>query len=124
MHTSSMFSIKSSLPCSDRETSFPMQCCRPPLIAMRRGSPLPSRGKYSAVSNDWQVALNYLYASDYAPSEALWFSLPDVAVSVLLTRKVPVIVDAFKLVPHGKLFDLKPIRLGGEIGRASCRERV
>ena len=76
---------------------------------------VPSRGKYSAASNDWQVALSYLYAYDYAPSEALWFSLPDVVASVLLTGKAPVIVDAFKLVPYGKLADLKPIRLGGEV---------
>src|SRR6266404_6567075 len=77
---------------------------------------LPSRGKYSAVSNDWQVVLNYLYASDHAQSEALWFSLPDVAASVLLTGKIPVIVDAFKLVPYRKLANLKSIRLGGEVG--------
>src|SRR6266446_1275024 len=38
MHTSSMFSMKSSLPCSNRETSFPMQCCRPPLIVIRRSN--------------------------------------------------------------------------------------
>ena len=76
---------------------------------------LPSRGKYSAVSNDWQVALNYLYSSDHASSEALWFSLPDVAASVLLSRKIPNIVDAFKLVPYGKSIELKSIRLGGEV---------
>jgi len=80
------------------------------------GDLLPSRGKYSAASNDWQVALNYLYASDHARSEALWFSLPDVAASVLLTGKIPVIVDAFKLVPYRKLANLKSIRLGGEVG--------
>jgi len=80
------------------------------------GDLLPSRGKYSAVSNDWQVALNYLYASDHAQSAALWFSLPDVAASVLLTGKIPVIVDAFKLVPDRKLANLKSIRLGGEVG--------
>jgi hypothetical protein len=80
------------------------------------GDLLPSRGKYSVLSNDWQVALNYLYASDHAQSQALWFSLPDVAASVLLTGKAPNIVDSFKLVPHRKLADLKSIRLGGEVG--------
>ncbi len=79
------------------------------------GDLLPSRGKYSAVSNDWQVALNYLYPSDHPSSEALWFSLPDVAASVLLTGKIPKIVDAFRLVPHGKLDGLRSIRLGGEV---------
>jgi hypothetical protein len=80
------------------------------------GDILPSRGKYSAVSNDWQVALNYLYPPDYASVEGLWFSLPDVVASVLLTGKIPQIVDAFKLVPRGKLTGLRPTRLGGEVG--------
>ena len=86
------------------------------------GDLLPSRGKYNAVSNDWQVALNYLYSSDHAQSEALWFSLPDVAASVLLTGKIPSIVDAFKLVPHRKRADLKSIRLGGEVGVNPLRQ--
>jgi hypothetical protein len=79
------------------------------------GDLLPSRAKYSAASNDWQVAVNHLYASDNAPSEGLWFSAPDVAASVLLTRRIPKIVDAFKLVPVGKLTTLKPVRLGGRV---------
>ncbi len=79
------------------------------------GDLLPSRAKYSSASNDWQVAVNHLYASDHAPSEGLWFSLPDVAASVLLTGKVPKIVDAFKLVPIGRLSGLRPVRLSGEV---------
>jgi hypothetical protein len=79
------------------------------------GDLLPSRAKYSSASNDWQVAVNHLFATDHAGSEGLWFSLPDVAVSVLLTGKVPRIVDAFKLVPVGKVSGLRPVRLGGEV---------
>jgi hypothetical protein len=79
------------------------------------GDLLPSRAKYSSVSNDWQVAMNHLFATDHAASQGLWFSLPDVAVSVLLTGKVPKIVDAFKLVPVGKSPDLRPVRLSGEV---------
>jgi hypothetical protein len=79
------------------------------------GDLLPSRGKYSVASNDWQVALNYLYAPDHEPSKGLWFSLPDVAASVLLTRKIPMIVDAFKLDPVGKLPGVGPVHLGGEV---------
>jgi hypothetical protein len=79
------------------------------------GDLLPSRAKYSAASNDWQVALNYLYPSDNAPSEGLWFSLPDVAASVLYTGKIPLIIDAFRLVPVGKLSSLKTVRFGDEI---------
>jgi hypothetical protein len=79
------------------------------------GDLLPSRAKYSSASNDWQVAVNHLYASDNAASEGLWFSLPDVVASVLLTRRIPQIVDAFKLVPVGKLAGLRPVLLGGEV---------
>jgi hypothetical protein len=79
------------------------------------GDLLPSRGKYSVASNDWQVALNYLYAPDRDPSKGLWFSLPDVAASVLLTGRIPMIVDAFALDPVGKLPAVGPARLGGEV---------
>jgi hypothetical protein len=79
------------------------------------GDLLPSRSKYSVASNDWQVALNYLYASDHEPSKGLWFSLPDVAASVLLTGRIPVIVDAFALQPVGTLPGIGPVRLGGEV---------
>jgi hypothetical protein len=79
------------------------------------GDILPSRSKYSSASNDWQVAVNYLYASDHEASEGLWYSLPDVAVSVLLTGQVPQIIDAFKLVPEGKYSNLRSVLLGGEI---------
>lgn len=79
------------------------------------GDLLPSRAKYSSASNDWQVAMNYLYASENAASEGLWFSLPDVVASVLLTGRIPQIVDAFKLVPVGKLSGLRPMMLGGEV---------
>ena len=78
------------------------------------GDLLPSRAKYSAASNDWQVALNYLHSSDNAPVDGMWFSLADVAASVLLTGKIPLIVDAFRLVPVGKLAGLKTVRFGGE----------
>jgi hypothetical protein len=79
------------------------------------GDLLPSRAKYSSASNDWQVAVNHLYASDIAGSEGLWFSLPDVVASVLFTKRIPQIVDAFKLVPVGKLAGFRQVLLGGEV---------
>jgi hypothetical protein len=74
------------------------------------GDILPSRAKYSAETNDWQVAVNYLYWS-----EALWFSLPDVVASVILTGRIPKIVDAFRIVPRGKVSGLKTIKLRGAV---------
>lgn len=80
-----------------------------------QGDILPTRAKYSAESNDWQIGLNYLYASETRPDQALWFSLPDVVASVILTGRVPKIVDAFRLEPEGLLPRLKAIRLRGKI---------
>jgi hypothetical protein len=79
------------------------------------GDILPCRAKYSRVSNDWQVGVNYLYGEADNPRHALWFSLPDVIASVILTGRVPKILDAFRIEPEGILPDLKPLRLRGEI---------
>jgi hypothetical protein len=76
------------------------------------GDVLPSRAKYSSETNDWQVAVNHLYSSD---SEGLWFSLPDVVASVLLTGRVPKVVDAFRIRAHGTIPELEPTKLGGTI---------
>jgi len=79
------------------------------------GDILPSRGKYSVESKDWQVAVNYLYADGDNPSNALWFSLPDIVASVILTGRIPTIVDAFRIEPHGILPELTPTKLRGAI---------
>jgi hypothetical protein len=79
------------------------------------GDILPTRGKYSVESNDWQVAINRLYANGNNASHALWFSLPDVVVSVLLTGRAPKVIDAFRIKPHGKLSGLEPVKLRGAI---------
>jgi hypothetical protein len=78
------------------------------------GDILPSRGKYSAASNDWQVAVNYIYSDPTNPN-AVWYSLPDVVASVILTGRIPKIIDAFQLKPSDKLKQLKPISLRGAI---------
>jgi hypothetical protein len=80
------------------------------------GDILPSRAKYNAESKDWQVGVNPLYASqETGERDALWFSLPDVVASVILTGRIPVIVDAFRLEASGIQPGLKPIKLMGEI---------
>jgi hypothetical protein len=88
---------------------------------------LPCRAKYSVESNDWQVGLNHIYAEtrkapESSNQEAFWYSLPDVVVSVILTRRVPKIVDAFRIVPVGVLDGLKPVKLRGEIEVDPARE--
>ncbi len=61
------------------------------------GDILPTRATYSRESNDYQVALNHLYAKSDDPKDGLWYALPDLAASVLLTGRVPTIVDAFAI---------------------------
>jgi hypothetical protein len=79
------------------------------------GDILPSRGKYNLESNDWQVAVNYLYANGNNSCDALWFSLPDVVVSVLLTKQIPQIVNAFRIEACGKLKGLRSTKLRGVV---------
>jgi len=80
------------------------------------GDILPSRAKYSQESNDWQVAVNHIYARNMESKDcALWYSLPDIVASVLLTGRMPKIVDAFRIEPCGTLAGLKPTKLRGAI---------
>jgi hypothetical protein len=79
------------------------------------GDILPSRGKYSMESNDWQVAVNHLHAGNDDHKDALWFSLPDIVASVLLNGRIPQIVDAFYIKPQGRLRGIRPTKLRGAI---------
>lgn len=80
------------------------------------GDILPTRATYSVETNDWQVAVNHLYAESENPDRsALWFSLPDVVASVIRNGRVPKIVDAFRLEPIGTLGGLKPTKLRGMV---------
>lgn len=78
------------------------------------GDILPTRAKYST-SNDWQVAVNYFYAGEHETSKSCWFSLPDVVASVLLTGKIPQIVDAFRIGASGVQSGLTETKLYGEV---------
>jgi len=79
------------------------------------GDILPTRARYGTGGNDWQIGINHLYAKGSEDSVALWFSLPDVVASVLLTGRIPKIVDAFRMEPQGTLPGLAPVKLRGAI---------
>lgn len=79
------------------------------------GDILPCRSKYSVGANNWQIGVNHLYTESNDGNGAVWYSLPDIVASVLLTGKVPKIVDAFRLVAHGKASELVPVKLRGTI---------
>jgi hypothetical protein len=76
------------------------------------GDILPIRSRFSAAAKDWQVGANYVYAKT---EEAMWFSIPDVVASVLLTGRIPEILDAFMIEAHGALPALTPIKLRGVV---------
>ena len=76
------------------------------------GDILPLRSRFSAGTNDWQVGTNYVYAKT---EDAMWFSIPDVVASVLLTGRIPEILDAFMIEAHGTLPTLTPTKLRGEL---------
>ena len=78
-----------------------------------QGDVLPARCNYNPATNDWQVGINHLYAGN--PNDAVWFSLPDVIASVILTGRVPQIIDSFILEPEGVLPNLRPTKLRGKI---------
>jgi hypothetical protein len=85
------------------------------------GDILPSRSKYSSASNDWQVGVNHVSGAPANPT-ALWYSIPDIVVSVLLTGRVPKIIDAFRLKAVGKVPGLKGVSLRSEIDVYPSRE--
>ena len=83
------------------------------------GDIFPIRSKYSAASNDWQVGTNYVYSKR---EDALWFSIPDVVASVLLTGRVPEVLDAFLIEPRGTLPNLTSTKLRGMVDVAPARQ--
>ena len=73
------------------------------------GDILPLRAKYDDQSQN--IGFNHAYGSD-----SIYYAGFDLATSVLLTGKVPIIESAFKLVPHGKQAGLEEqIRIRGEV---------
>ncbi|AKH38464.1 MULTISPECIES: DNA polymerase domain-containing protein [Nitrosomonas] len=62
------------------------------------GDLLPVRTNYGDQCAATNIGLNYVNSGP-----AVWYSLADVLASKLLTGKMPHIVDAFKLIPQGRI---------------------
>lgn len=77
------------------------------------GDILPTRARYNAETNDWQVAVSHLYSESSDAKDGLWYALPDVVASILLTGKIPKIVEAFRVEAEGIDPVLKPVSLRG-----------
>jgi hypothetical protein len=69
---------------------------------------LPVRAQYHGT--EWNVGVNHLTSG--AP---LWYAIPDLVASALLTGRPPKILRAFRLVAKGRQSQLKPVRLRGEL---------
>ena len=69
----------------------------------------PVRAPYHASDPDrLNIGLNYL-SSD----KPIWFAGPDIIASILLTGKVPHIIKAIRVVPHGQQAGMRSLNLHG-----------
>ncbi|WP_406661511.1 DNA polymerase [Methanolobus sp. ZRKC3] len=69
---------------------------------------LPVRMDYKGSGTGYNVGINYL-SSD----SELWYALPDVISSVILTGKVPEIIEAIKFIPKGVQKQLRESQILG-----------
>jgi hypothetical protein len=84
-----------------------IRCC---LVQLRpQEDILPVRAQYDS-GQAWNIGLNPLTCA-----EPLWFALPDVIAAVLLRGRLPDILRAVRLVPHGTLNTLQPVQFGGVV---------
>ena len=73
------------------------------------GDVLPARGAYLSGGN-WQIGVNPLRAG-----RQLWYALPDLIASALLTGRPPEVMGAWRLVPIGQQPGLRAVRLRREV---------
>ena len=82
------------------------------LVVMVRIQPdydiLPVRMDYKGNNTGFNVGINYL-----SSNSEMWYSLPDVIGSYLLTDKVPKITEAIKFIPKGVQKGLRKSRVLG-----------
>lgn len=71
------------------------------------GDVLPVRAQYDPHSPSWGIAVTPL------TSPELWYSLPDLVASTLLTGRAPTVLQAIRLRPEGTSDGLTPLLLPG-----------
>jgi hypothetical protein len=71
---------------------------------------LPVRTEYKETSPDTNIGVNILESSDHP----IWFAIPDLVDSVLLARKVPKVLKAFRIFPEEPEKGLRAIALRGK----------
>jgi hypothetical protein len=81
------------------------------------GDTLPIRSVYDSKSGTCNIGLNELHWN-----QPMWIAGPDLIASVLLGGHVPKVLDAFRMVPHGKQRGLRPVELRGAVSVDPRRE--
>lgn len=74
------------------------------------GDIVPVRAQYGDTGGTWNIGVN-----PFHDDQPHWYAGPDLVASVLLTSKVPVIQQAFRLVPVGMQSGLQPVSLRGAV---------
>ena len=74
------------------------------------GDVLPVRSVYDGKSGTCNIGLNELQWK-----QPIWIAGPDLITCVLLGRRIPKVLEAFRLIPSGKQRGLKPIKLRSAI---------
>jgi hypothetical protein len=72
------------------------------------GDILPVRARYDDRKTGWNIGINHLTSPT-----PLWYAIPDLIASTLLTGKPPKILKAVRLVTHGQLDTLQPWTMPG-----------
>jgi hypothetical protein len=81
------------------------------------GDVLPVRSVYDSKSGTCNIGLNALHWK-----QPVWVAGPDLIASVLLGGHLPKVLEAFRIVPHGKQSGLQPVELRGAISVDPKRE--
>ena len=71
---------------------------------------LPVRSVYDDKSGTCNIGLNELHWK-----QPMWVAGPDLIAGALLSGRIPKVLEAFRIVPHGKQRGLRPIKLRGAI---------
>jgi hypothetical protein len=72
------------------------------------GDILPVRARYNHRKTGWNIGVNY-----FTSSTPLWYAIPDLVASTLLTGKPPKILNAVRLIAYGQLDTLRPWTMPG-----------
>jgi hypothetical protein len=74
---------------------------------------LPIRTRKTDSEGEWYSAVTLV--SGVGAGHALWYPLPEIIASALLTGHAPYIQETFRIVGEGVLPSLRSVKLGGEI---------